>query len=101
MSRATEDQAFICQNCGSEVPRHPSGSYRNHCPSCLWSLHVDVVPGDRASQCHGPMRPVGVDHSGKKGFILLHACTRCGHVDRNKVASDDSLDELIAVQRPV
>ena len=39
------DCAFTCVHCGAEVL--PMGkSSRNHCPFCLWSLHVDILPGD-------------------------------------------------------
>ena len=82
------------------MSRHPDGSFRNHCPVCLYSLHVDVLPGDRGAACGGLMAPTGLDQSGKKGFILIHTCTVCGHVDRNKVASDDDMDRLIDIQRP-
>ena len=41
------DNGFICAHCGKEV--EPLGyTSRNHCPFCLWSLHVDINPGDRA-----------------------------------------------------
>ncbi len=99
MARQAEDVAFTCLRCESHVPRHPDGSYRNHCPGCLSSLHVDVRPGDRAAACQGLMTPFGVDYSGKKGFVLLHRCDRCGHEGRNKVASDDSLDVILVLQR--
>jgi hypothetical protein len=46
------------------------------------------------------MKPVGVDYSGKKGYILLHCCTVCGAADRNKIAPDDDMDAVIALQRP-
>lgn len=46
------------------------------------------------------MEPVSVDHSGKKGFVLIHRCTRCGHLDRNRLAPDDDMDLVIAIQRP-
>ena len=37
------------------------GRHRNHCPYCLYSLHVDGrVPGDRDSECRSRMAPVGV-----------------------------------------
>ena len=29
-------------------------------PNCLYSLHVDVEPGDRESDCGGHMEPVSV-----------------------------------------
>ncbi|WP_420871372.1 RNHCP domain-containing protein [Lysinibacillus xylanilyticus] len=47
-----------------------NGSFRNHCPKCLFSKHVDTVPGDRASTCKGLMRPIGVDYTEKKAFNL-------------------------------
>lgn len=56
------NENFVCLNCGKEVSKHPEGSARNHCPFCLCSLHLDAVfPGDRASDCHGIMQPVGID----------------------------------------
>lgn len=85
------NQGFQCLFCKKEVPPQ-KGSCRNHCPSCLYSLHVDAVyPGDRASKCHGLMKPTGVTQSGKKGWILLHQCTKCGVVIRNKMANDDNM----------
>ncbi|QLQ09362.1 MAG: RNHCP domain-containing protein [Nocardioidaceae bacterium] len=94
MTRAEEDTGFDCAHCGTRTRRHPAGSYRNHCPVCLYSLHVDVRPGDRAADCSGQMAPVGLDHSGKKGFVLVHRCESCGATDRNKVAPDDNADAL-------
>ena len=39
------DNGFIYANCGFEVK--PLGyTSRNHCPFCLCSLHVDILPGD-------------------------------------------------------
>ena len=99
MTRSLEDTGFTCARCAARVPRHPAGSYRNHCRACLWSLHVDDLPGDRAAGCGGAMRPVSVDYSGKKGFVLVHRCEACGRVDRNKVAPDDSTERLTALQQ--
>lgn len=80
---------FVCAHCKSEVPPLANGSYRNHCPYCLYSLHVDINPGDRASDCGGKLAPVGVEHSGKKGWIILHKCESCDSLRRNKAALDD------------
>ncbi|GFZ81973.1 RNHCP domain-containing protein [Nesterenkonia alkaliphila] len=99
--RQAENTGFACIHCGAQITKHPGGSYRNHCPRCLWSKHVDVLPGDRAADCGGAMEPVGVDHSGKKGYILLHRCTVCQAQDRNRLAPDDDMDAVIALQRPV
>jgi len=83
------NQGFRCDVCGRDVPPLANGSYRNHCPFCLHSRHVDVNPGDRASDCHGTLEPVGVEHSGKKGWVIVHRCQRCGAVRPNRAALDD------------
>ena len=71
------DDSFICAHCGKEVK--PLGySSRNHCPFCLWSLHVDKNPGDRAEECRGELRPVKVLPDAKKGYIIVHKCEKCG-----------------------
>ena len=45
---------FTCKVCNREViPEGAGTDHRNHCPNCLTSLHVDVEPGDRASDCGG------------------------------------------------
>jgi hypothetical protein len=75
------------------VPPLDNGSYRNHCPYCLYSIHVDINPGDRASDCHGLLKPVGVEYSGKKGWVILHECQCCGEVRKNKAALDDSVSD--------
>ena len=79
------DASFICENCQKEVK--PLGySSRNHCPFCLWSLHLDVNPGDRASECKGKMEPIRVETDPKKGFVIIHRCTKCGEIRRNRAA---------------
>ena len=62
------EESFTCKNCGRLVVPFGAGSdHRNHCPNCLHSLHVDIEPGDRESDCGSLMvgagkRGVG-DHS--------------------------------------
>jgi DNA-directed RNA polymerase subunit RPC12/RpoP len=85
--------AFTCVHCGAEIPPLDNGSYRNHCPHCLYSLHVDINPGDRASDCKGVLEPVGVDYNSKKGWVILHQCQSCGELRRNKAALDDSVSD--------
>lgn len=70
------------------MSRLTNGSYRNHCPVCLWSKHVDVKPGDRASECLGPMRPERMDQRPGKGLVVIHRCVRCGFSRANRVAAD-------------
>ena len=88
------DSGFICENCGKEVPPLKYTS-RNHCPHCLASLHLDINPGDRASDCHGVMDAVTAEPDAKKGFIITHRCRICGALKRNKAASDDDRSKLI------
>lgn len=84
------DDGFICRNCGFEVK--PLGyTSRNHCPRCLCSLHVDILPGDRANPCGGIMRPIKVETDPKKGFVIVHKCEKCGEIRRNKAAHEASV----------
>ena len=85
-------EAFTCEHCGKEVEELTTGSYRNHCPFCLWSKHVDRDgPGDRASECRGTMKPVSLDQRGKKGWMINHVCVECGKRIPNIVAPDDDI----------
>ena len=95
------DNGFVCAHCGKEVK--PLGyTSRNHCPFCLWSLHVDVNPGDRANTCGGGMEPIAARPDPRHGFVILHRCTRCGVLGKNRAAQDadtqpDSKRLLIAL----
>ncbi len=79
------DSGFICVHCGKRV-LPLSKTSRNHCPFCLWSLHLDVNPGDRASDCGGELEPVSAIPDPKKGYIIIHKCRKCGEIRRNKAA---------------
>ncbi|UCB43299.1 MAG: RNHCP domain-containing protein [Dehalococcoidales bacterium] len=99
MSRAKENAEFICENCGREVLPLSNGSYRNHCPFCLFSKHVDVVPGDRLNECSGLMRPMGLRYKSGKGFQITHRCLRCGEERVNRLTENsiqpDDIEEII------
>jgi hypothetical protein len=98
MSRTAETHhievgPFPCAHCGRIVVPAESGTeHRNHCPACLWSLHVDCRTGDRRSGCRGEMEPIGVWVKGDGGWAVIHRCTRCGFLRANRIAGDD--DEL-------
>lgn len=102
MSRKKENTSFKCLNCGKIVEPLTNGSYRNHCPFCLYSLHVDNKPGDRLSECKSLMKPVGLIYKSKKGWQIVHKCVKCGHEQVNKIADDtiqpDSYEELAGLQ---
>ena len=88
MSRTSENTAFTCLRCGLDVVPLSNGSYRNHCPRCLYSRHLDLVPGDQASSCVGMMEPVGVRYRSGKGLQVVHRCMTCGVLRANKIAID-------------
>ena len=83
------NEGFVCAHCGRNVPSLDNGSYRNHCPFCLYSLHVDIMPGDRANTCKGLLAPVRVEYNGKKGWVIVSHCGKCGQARRNVAALDD------------
>ena len=84
---------FVCKVCGRTViPENAGSDHRNHCPDCLSSLHVDIDPGDRASDCGGIMEPVAV--LVRKG---IHRCKRCGVLHSNRVAADDNPMKLMSI----
>ena len=82
---------FTCAHCGGTVPLEGGGTRnRNHCPRCLWSLHLDHKPGDRASCCDGKMEPVSVWVRKGGEWAVIHRCNECGHLSSNRIASDDN-----------
>lgn len=90
--RKIED--FICENCGAKVT---GNGYTNHCPSCLFSKHVDMTPGDRASDCGGLMEPVSVTSKGGEVVEIVHKCLNCEHEKANKISPEDDQNALINI----
>ena len=75
------------------APIQFGGSYRNHCPFCLWSKHVDgPIPGDRVEPCHGLMEPIGIATKSGGEYTLIQRCTKCGFERKNRIAGDDNVD---------
>ena len=69
----------------------------SHCPNCLSSLHVDVEPGDRESDCGGVMEPVAVWVRKNGEWAIIHRCRRCGEFSSNRVAADDNPIKLMSI----
>ena len=88
MSQKSENTGFICENCGNNVYPLTNGSFRNHCPFCLCSKHVDIDPGDRKNICGGVMLPIGIKYRSGKGYQILHRCEKCGQTSLNKSAEN-------------
>ena len=96
--RRNEANGFTCIRCKLQVPGQSWGTkHRNHCPSCLWSRHVDETPGDRASPCRAPMEPVGIEVKQEGEWAIIHRCTGCGTLKANRIAGDDAERALLGL----
>lgn len=83
--------AFKCIHCGSMVSPNDAGTkHRNHCPHCLYSLHLDFNPGDRAACCGGVMEPVAVWVRKGNEWAIIHRCQECSALSSNRIAADDN-----------
>ena len=98
MKRFNElDEGFICENCGKEVT--PAGyTSRDHCPYCLYSKHVDNFPGDRSNECHGLLKPIGIEKF-KQSYKILYECEKCKKHHKNIMAKDDNMDVIIELSK--
>ncbi|MBE1562579.1 RNHCP domain-containing protein [Nonomuraea africana] len=83
--------SFRCVHCRLDVPMDAPGTrHRNHCPTCLWSRHVDRTPGDRAADCSAGMAPIAIHVRQGGEWQIIHRCTFCGELDANRIAGDDN-----------
>lgn len=94
-----KDEAFVCLKCGKNV-EILGYTARDHCPMCLWSIHVDINPGDRLSECHGLLEPVGIEKY-RDSYKILYRCEKCGYEHKNVMAIDDNMDHIIELSRRV
>lgn len=85
--------SFVCLNCGKDTPPHLSSS-RDHCIYCLYSLHVDVNPGDRMNNCMGLLKPQGLRIKNGKQQIV-YRCETCHELEFCIIAPDDNREEII------
>jgi hypothetical protein len=84
------DEGFQCSHCKKEIPIG-GVMIRDHCPFCLWGRHLDRIPGDRAAECGGEMKPMSFSISGGKRWIH-YSCTLCSHLFRVRAHPDDALE---------
>lgn len=89
------DNGFICENCKYEV-KPLNYTSRDHCPNCLYSLHIDINPGDRKNNCYGLLKPIGIEKY-KHTYKIIYKCIKCGQIHKNIMASDDNMDEIIRI----
>ena len=92
----TEQKPYRCPVCGRQDGAEED-SHRNHCPNCLYSVHLDNSPGDRESDCHGRMEPIGVWVRKNGEWAVIHRCTVCGKISSNRAAADDNPMKLMAL----
>ncbi len=84
--------SFLCLKCGKNVLEiAPGTKNRNHCPHCLYSLHVDIDVGDRLATCKGLMKPIGKILKKDGEESLIHKCEKCLKISKNRIAGDDSV----------
>jgi len=101
---------FVCSHCQKFVStkKFIGTHYRNHCPFCLWSKHVDLKKSsDRQSLCHGQMEPIGLTfkHEGSDKYdkprqgelMLIHQCQDCGKININRIAADDDPQMILKI----
>ena len=91
------DEEFICLNCGNKVDKL-NVTARDHCNNCLYSLHVDINPGDRKNPCKGLLEPIGIEKY-RDTYKIIYKCTRCGMLHKNIMATDDNMDKIIELSK--
>ena len=87
------NESFVCEHCG-KVVKKASKTARDHCPFCLYSKHVDILPGDRANPCLGSLEPIGIEKF-KQTYKIIYRCRTCGQVHKNIACTDDNPDLMI------
>jgi hypothetical protein len=98
MSKPFFSSTFRCGHCDFAVPTQAPGTrHRNHCPICLWSRHLDDVPGDREADCGGLMEPVAISPRPDGEWMIVHRCRRCDELHRTRIAGDDDPIALMSL----
>ncbi len=88
---------FICIHCKKKIE---GDGYTDHCPYCLYSLHVDINPGDRMEECRGKMVPEGVvQEAGKQ--LIAYKCIKCKYRHRVRIAKNDNIQEIIKLSTKI
>jgi len=87
------DEGFVCEHCSRKVEKLNYTS-RDHCPYCLYSKHVDIMPGDRSNTCKGLLKPINIEKF-KDSFKIIYKCEKCGMIHKNVISNDDNFDKII------
>lgn len=93
------DEEFICENCNKKIEKL-NYTARDHCNYCLYSKHVDIMPGDRGNTCKGLLVPIGIEKF-KNTYKIIYKCQKCNQLHKNIVANDDNFDKIIELSKNV
>lgn len=94
--KPNETKDFRCRHCKKQVSGKALGTkQRNHCPYCLYSLHVDINIGDRKSTCQKTMKPVGLTTKKDGEIMIVSECNGCGKISANRIAGDDDPNTVL------
>ena len=91
------DESFTCENCRKTIEPLVY-SARDHCPYCLFSKHVDILPGDRANECHGLLEPIKIEKF-KNTYKIIYKCQKCHQTHKNIMANDDDMNIIIELSK--
>ena len=91
------DEEFECENCHKKVSKL-NYSARDHCNYCLFSKHLDVMPGDRLNNCHGLLKPIGIEKY-KNTYKIIYKCQKCQQLHKNIMATDDNFEKIIELSK--
>ena len=91
------DEEFIWENCNNLV-KQLKYTARDHCPNCLYSKHLDIMPGDRLNDCHGLLKPIGIEKF-KDTYKIIYKCEKCNMLHKNIMAKDDNMDLIIELSK--
>ncbi|WP_345387272.1 RNHCP domain-containing protein [Nonomuraea salmonea] len=87
---STPSPAYAAASRSPRTP--PDGTRRNHCPSCLHSLHLQ-------DECRSRMIPISIAVLRTGEWMIIHRCTRCGELTSNPICGDDN--QLILMRMAV
>lgn len=92
-----KDEEFICKNCNKQVSKL-NYTARDHCPYCLYSIHIDINPGDRLNTCLGLLKPIGIEKY-KDTYKIIYKCEKCNMLHKNIMARDDDMNIIIELSK--
>lgn len=90
------NEGFICVHCQADIIKS-RGKIRDHCPLCLRGVHLDIIPGDRASKCHGKLVVIAftLDHGSVR---IQYKCMRCTHQYQVDAHPDDQVPLSLSIK---